>query len=116
MPRRELVLALALAVVAALRTRAFPLAAAQMALWFAVAAGTTYALLRQPLLDPVTTAGALLALAVLAGIAAAVRPAPHQRASLRRLGNLVEAVAMIAVIPLLLGVFGVYADLLGAFG
>ena len=43
------------------------------------------------------------------------RPAEHQRARLRRIGNLVEAVLVIALIPLVLGVFGVYADLLGAF-
>jgi hypothetical protein len=43
------------------------------------------------------------------------RPAAHQRAFLRRIGNFVEALAVIALIPLLLGMFGVFADLLRAF-
>jgi hypothetical protein len=43
------------------------------------------------------------------------RPASHQRAYLRRVGNAVEALAVIALIPLLLGMFGVFSDLLQAF-
>jgi hypothetical protein len=43
------------------------------------------------------------------------RPAAHQRAFLRRVGNAFEALAVIALIPLLLGMFGIFSDLLRAF-
>ena len=58
---------------------------------------------------------------ILAGIAGLVvimvlaRPAAHQRAFLRRVGNVIEALAVIALIPLLLGMFGIFSDLLRAF-
>ena len=57
----------------------------------------------------------LIGFALLAAVGAGVRPAAHQRARLRRLGNFVEAVGVIGLIPLVLAVFGVYADLIGAF-
>jgi hypothetical protein len=53
--------------------------------------------------------------AALAVVMVLARPAAHQRAFLRRIGNFVEALAVIALIPLLLGMFGVFADLLRAF-
>jgi hypothetical protein len=34
---------------------------------------------------------------------------------MRRLGNLLEGLSVIALLPLLLGVFALYAQLLGAF-
>ena len=58
---------------------------------------------------------------ILAGSAALVvimvlaRPAAHQRAFLRRVGNVIEALAVIALIPLLLGMFDIFSDLLRAF-
>jgi hypothetical protein len=65
----------------------------------------------EPGLTLVILAAATLVIAVGAG----VNPAAHQRASLRRLGNTLEAFAMVALIPVVLGVFDVYSDLLGAF-
>jgi hypothetical protein len=44
-----------------------------------------------------------------------VRPAPHLRASLRRIGHLLETVAVLSLVPVSLGLFGVYAHLLGRF-
>jgi hypothetical protein len=52
---------------------------------------------------------------VLVLIMVLARPAPHQRAFLRRIGNVIEALSVIALIPLLLGMFGIFSDLLGAF-
>ena len=101
--------------VTALRTRAFPLAVQQMALWSAVLAGLLGGLLGQPQLGGPLLAAILAGIAVLVVIMVLARPAPHQRAFLRRIGNVVEALAVIALIPLLLGMFGVFSDLLGAF-
>jgi type VII secretion integral membrane protein EccD len=102
-------------VITALRTRAFPLTVQQMALWAAVLVATIAGLLRQPRLDDLVVAILLAAVAVLVVILVMARPAAHARAFWRRAGNLVEALAVIALIPVLLGVFGVYADLLGSF-
>lgn len=103
------------ALVTALRTRAFPLAAPQMALWFAVLAALLAGLVRQPRLSDVLVAVALVAVAVVVVVLVVARPPAHQRAFWRRTGNLVELLGVLALIPLLLGVFGVFGDLLGAF-
>ena len=101
--------------VSALRTRAFPLAVQQMALWFAVLAGLLAGLLGQPRIGDLLQAVILAGLMALVVIMVLARPAAHQRAFLRRIGNALEALAVIALIPLLLGMFGVFSDLLGAF-
>jgi type VII secretion integral membrane protein EccD len=105
----------AIAVILALRTRAFPLAAQVITLWIADAVAVVAGLALQPLLTPATTAGILFGLALVVAIMAAARPANHQRASLRRVGNTIEALAVIALLPVLIGVFGIYTDLIGAF-
>jgi type VII secretion integral membrane protein EccD len=102
-------------VVTALRTRAFPLAVPQIALWSAVLAGLLGGLIGQPLLDGPVVAVILAGISILVLIMVLVRPAPHQRAFLRRIGNVIEALSVIALIPLLLGMFGIFSDLLGAF-
>ncbi len=101
--------------VTALRTRAFPLAAPQMALWAAVLAALLAALVAQRRLSDELAAITLGAVAVLVVVLVVARPPAHQRAFWRRAGNVVELLAVVALIPLLLGVFGVFADLLGAF-
>jgi type VII secretion integral membrane protein EccD len=101
--------------ITALRTRAFPLAVQQMALWFAVLGGGLIGLVGQPRLAPPELAMIFAGVAGLAMVMVLARPAAHQRAFLRRIGNFVEALAVIALIPLLLGIFGVFADLLRAF-
>jgi hypothetical protein len=106
---------LAVIMVSALRTRAFPLAVQQMALWFATLAGLLGGLLGQPRFGELLVAGILVAVSVLVVIMVLAQPASHQRAFLRRLGNVVEALMVIALIPLLLGMFGVFSDLLRAF-
>ena len=101
--------------VSALRTRAFPLAVQQMALWSAVLAGLLGGLIGQPRLGEPLVAGILAGIAALVVIMVLARPAAHQRAFLRRVGNVIEALAVIALIPLLLGMFGIFSDLLRAF-
>ena len=104
-----------LIVVSALRTRAFPLAVQQMALWSSVLAGLLGGLLGQPRLGGLVVATILVGILVLVLIMVLARPALHQRAFMRRIGNAIEALSVIALIPLLLGMFGVFSDLLGAF-
>jgi type VII secretion integral membrane protein EccD len=106
---------LAVIIVSALRTRAFPLAVQQIALWFAVLVGMLAGVLGQSRLSEPLVAVILIAIAVLVVIMVLARPAAHQRAFLRRVGNAFEAVVVIALIPLLLGMFGIFSDLLRAF-
>ena len=106
---------LSVIMVTALRTRVFPLAVQQMALWFAVLAGLLGGLLTQPRLSGLLLIAILAAIVVLIVIMVLAGPAAHQRAFLRRVGNAAEALAVIALIPLLLGMFGVFSDLLKAF-
>ncbi len=65
--------------------------------------GTTYPLLA-------LAGAALVPLVVLA-----VRPPDHVRVLLRRLANLVEAVGVVALIPVAIGAFDVYGWLLDTF-
>lgn len=109
-------LGLCVIVLTALRTRAFPLIIQQVPLCAAAVGAALVAIVaRAPDLGAPSGLGLLAAFAVVVAVAAGVRPAAHHRARLRRLGNLVEAIGVIALIPLVLGVFGVYADLVGAF-
>ena len=108
-------LGVAVVAVTALRTRAFPLAAQGFALWAAAVASVILGVALQPRLDEVAIVAILGAIALAFVIGVAVKLAAHQRASLRRLGNVIEALAVISLFPLTLGVFGIYADLLAAF-
>jgi type VII secretion integral membrane protein EccD len=110
-------LALAFAVVAALRFRAFPLRAQGWAL-SAAAAAMALAALFVHLSGSLGWVGAVAAVAtaVLVGAATLASPRPHVRARLRGLGNALETLAVVALLPLLLGALGVYAELLGMFG
>jgi len=110
------VLGVTVIVLTALRTRAFPLIVQQLPLCLAAIGATLVAVLAlEPRVGTTGVAGLLIGFALLVAVGAGVRPAEHQRARLRRLGNFVEAVGMIGLIPLVLAVFGVYADLIGAF-
>ncbi|PJJ65701.1 EsaB/YukD family protein [Compostimonas suwonensis] len=105
----------AIALIAALRTRAFPRAAESMALWAAAGVVTVAGILPLFAIEPWLAIAALAVLALVTAIVVGTPAAAHQRASLRRLGNLIEALAVLALLPLLLGVFDVYALLLGTF-
>lgn len=107
-------LALAFALTAALRTRSFPLRGQVRLLWAAAAAPAATAVL-------VWFPGDWIGVAVCAGvallvaIAALIDPRPPARARLRGLGNVIETLAAVALLPLLLGALGIYDELLGMF-
>jgi type VII secretion integral membrane protein EccD len=110
-------LAVVTAVVVALRARAFPLVG-EVVVLLAGAALVAVRLLAVWVERSGTTGPALVvlvALAVLTLAALVVQPAEHVRVRLRRTGDLLESVGVIALLPLLIGVFGVYGRLLGTF-
>jgi len=109
-------LASVLAVVMLVRARMYPLSAQVIALlgaatgilgvlWWRWAGGTT-------LPGPLAVAAATLVLPVVV----LTRDLPeHTRARLRRVGDVIESVAVVVLLPLVLGVFGVYPRLLEVF-
>lgn len=101
--------------VAALRTRAFPLTVQAVLLWSAVVVAAVLGLVGHAATAPVAVLGALVGVGVLAALLAGVRPAVHGRARLRSLGNVLETVAVVVLLPLLLGTFGLFAALLETF-
>ncbi|GAA2501141.1 type VII secretion integral membrane protein EccD [Streptomyces longisporus] len=108
-------LAVVTAVVVALRARAFPLVTEVVAL-LAGAAVVVVRLLavwvqRSGAAGPALVVSAALAVLTLGTLV--VRPAEQIRARLRRAGDLVESAGVIALLPLLIGAFGVYERLLG---
>ncbi|MFG2647724.1 type VII secretion integral membrane protein EccD [Streptomyces sp. NPDC048436] len=104
------------AVVLALRTRAYPLIAEVVGLF--VAAAVVVVALVGVWMERSAAGGPLALLVVLALIplvVLAVQPAEHVRVRLRRVGDLLESVGVIALLPLVIGVFGVYGRLLDTF-
>ncbi|GAB2476080.1 EsaB/YukD family protein [Jatrophihabitans fulvus] len=104
-------------VVAVLRSRAFPLVAEVVALVVA-AAVVAVALL----LVWIGRAGgsawptvATAAVALVAVVATVADPPAHVRARVRGIADRVESLAVVALLPLLLGVFGVFGRLLHTF-
>ncbi|GAA1901255.1 EsaB/YukD family protein [Streptantibioticus ferralitis] len=112
------VMSVLLAVALVSRARAFPLIAEVVALQ--AAAVVLLARLVAVWLDRSATAGpwpvlVLCAAALLPLVVLAVDPPEHVRVRLRRAMDLGETLGVVALFPLLLGVFGVYGQLLGAF-
>ena len=110
-------LASVVAVVVLLRARTFPLVLGRVASLVAGAVVTGALLLRW--LDaggpPAAVGVVLLVVAVLALLTLAVEPPEQFRARARVLADRVEALLVLATIPLLVGVFGVYGALLEVF-
>jgi hypothetical protein len=111
-------LAVVTAAVLASRARAFPLVAEVVVLF--AAAVVVLVRLTAVWMDEAARATAwpavvLGAVALLPLGVLAVEPPEHVRVRLRRAMDLVESVGVIALFPLTLGVFGVYARLLGVF-
>jgi type VII secretion integral membrane protein EccD len=109
-------LALALVVVLASRARVYPLVAEVAALL--AAAGTVLAALLALWLDRSGLAGplaAVLALIAVGLVVLGVEFPEHVRARFRRHGDRLEAVAVLAAVPLAIGVFGTYGKLLSTF-
>lgn len=117
-PAHELwstMLAIALALVLALRSRSFPTTPAKVVLLI----GAVLILLAMALSyqrDFGAWLGVIGAVAVLCIAAIGlIQPRPHVRARLRGWGNLIESLAVVALVPLALGVWHVYQDLLVLF-
>ncbi len=105
-------LATAVAVVLVLRMRVLPLAPQRIAL-VAGALGVVVALLTGMDSGPATTASIVLGLCVVATVAA--RPSPVVVARLNRAADFAETLAVVALVPLLLALWGVFGDLARAF-
>ncbi|MFD7505343.1 type VII secretion integral membrane protein EccD [Streptomyces sp. NPDC059850] len=99
-----------------LRARAFPLTVEVVGV---LLAGTVMALrLITVWLEQSSAFGPLAVLVAFAGISLgvlAVQPAEHVRVRLRRMGDVAESAGVCALLPLLIGVFGVYGRLLDTF-
>lgn len=109
-------LAVAVALVLALRARAYPLVPEVVALL--MAAAVVAVRLAWVWQERFGAAGPLAVLVVLAAVplaVLAVQPPEHVRVRLRRFGDVLESVGVIALFPLVIGVFGVYGRLLGTF-
>ncbi|MGV9880024.1 type VII secretion integral membrane protein EccD [Streptomyces sp. NPDC003006] len=103
-------------VVLGLRARAYPLVAEVVGLF--VASAVVVVELVRVWMDRSAAAGPLVLLVVLALVPLvmlAVEPAEHVRVRLRRVGDVLETVSVIALLPLAIGVFGVYGRLLDTF-
>jgi type VII secretion integral membrane protein EccD len=113
-----IVLACLLGVALLLRLRTFPLTievASLVAAAVAVVLGLVY---HWVLVDPAMWAGGaamLLALVVIGLVVLGYQPQPHIRARARQIGDRLEGLAVVALVPVAVGVFGVYARLLGTF-
>ena len=109
------ILAAGLLLVLLLRTRVMPLAYQAWPLWVAGVAGGVVGVAA----NGHWSAGELIAgcavAAVLVGVLVAVQPRAHTRVRLRRFGDLIEALAVLVMVPAVLGAFGVYELMLGAF-
>jgi hypothetical protein len=112
-------LAFAVALVLALRSRAYPLVPEVVAL---LLAGAVVAVrLAWVWAERGGTGGAggavaaLVAAALVALGVLVVRPSERVRMRLTRIGDVLESVGVIALFPLVIGVFGVYGRLLGTF-
>lgn len=103
------------ALVTALRTRSFPLALQGVLLWAAVAVAVLAGLVAHVPESPGVLVSALSGVAVVAVLMAGVQPAAHTRARARSLGNVLETLSVITTLPLLLGTFDLYSQLLGTF-
>ena len=101
-----------------LRARAFPLAAQRIPLYLATGLGVL-ALVRLAAAFLPEYEGAFLAallvLALVAGAGLSVDLPEHSQARMRKAGDTVEAIALLAPIPLLIGYYGIYATLLETF-
>lgn len=107
-------LACAVGIIIVCRSRFFPFTAEIIALAGVIGALVVALIVRQPMPDPVRGL-VLVALAALI-IIALIKPVPeHIAARVRTWANLIELVAVMATVPLLLGYFGVFSDLLEVF-
>lgn len=108
-------LAAALALFALIRARLFPLAVARIALVLAGGLPAIIWLISSPVLSTGWRVG-LGAVACLVILLAAVLPfTAAAQARFRRLLSTIEALTVISMVPLILGILGLFGQLLGAF-
>ncbi|GAA3598173.1 hypothetical protein GCM10022198_23050 [Klugiella xanthotipulae] len=109
------ILGAALILVLMLRTRVVPLAVQVWPLWVAAVIGGIAGVAMRSDVDLVVVvagaAGAVVLVAVLMG----VQPAAHVRARLRRLGDLLEGVCVLVMVPAVMGCFGIFEMMLSTF-
>ncbi|WP_062517004.1 hypothetical protein [Demequina gelatinilytica] len=103
----------ALVTLTVLRTRVMVLAAQAWALWIAGVGGGLMGLAVAD--QPALLGGVAAAVAVLAALLGVLEPAPHTRIRARRWGDLLEMACAVALVPCVLGVFGVYGHMLSVF-
>lgn len=105
----------ALVLVLLLRTRVVPLATQAWPLWVAGFIGPLLALGSSgPTLGWATAVVTATAVVLVVTLVLA-RPRAHTRVRLRRLGDALEGLAVLAMVPAVLGIFNVYALVFGAF-
>ncbi len=111
-------LAVLLGVVLAARSRGFPLVGEVVAVLAATAA-VVLALLATWLAEEPDARGsaalALIGIAAVAMLALVVRPAEHLLAAVRRVVDRLEGLATMAMVPVVVGAFGLYGYLLDSF-
>ncbi|GLB67584.1 type VII secretion integral membrane protein EccD [Arthrobacter mangrovi] len=108
----------ALVLATALRARSFPLAVERLALYAAASLGVAALALsaaRYMAGSEWLVGLLLLATALIIGSALALRLPAHSAARLRLAGNRLETIAILATVPLVLGLFGLFAQLLASF-
>ncbi len=109
----------ALTLATALRARAFPLAAERIALYAAAVVGlaaSALGALRFLPEQPWLVAGVVLLIGMTSALSLAVEPADHVAARGRQQAKRLETIAILASIPLTVGMFGVFGQLLESFG
>ena len=111
-------LLLVLVVAVFLRARSFPLAAERMALYVATAVGLTaltLAALRFFAAQPWAVGLGVLAVAAAAAVSLPLELPGHTQARFRLLAKRLESAAILASVPLTVGLFGIFGQLLGSF-
>lgn len=107
----------ALLVAVTLRTRTFPLQIHGFQLWALVAVAALSLIFRLSNDEPLWDLSLLLLIAIaFAGLLTLLKLPDHSRARLRRWGDILETIAIIALVPLIVGSFGIYGQLLATFG
>ncbi len=108
-------LAAAVAAILLLRTQVLPLAPQRLVLIAAGVAPLLALIYRSGLMTTTQAAVAGVVLLTLAGLMVAVRTSENTRARLRRLAGFFELIAVLTLVPFVLQLFGVFADLLEQF-
>jgi len=109
------VLTACLAVVLLLRTRVLPLAPQRLVLMLAGLVPLVALLVDLGSTEPEQAVGVALGVAVLVAALVGSHPSEYLKARLRGLANIVELIAVLALVPLVLARLGVFADLVGTF-